>query len=222
MTPLLMIHVGAGALGIVSGTAALAVHKGEFAHRAFGTVFFISMLVMASTGAYLGLLMQHGALLVGGILTCYLVATAWLTVRRKAGTIGRIERFAPFVALAGAAVSLYFGLQALQAPSGQFQGVPAVAYFGSVSVAGLAALLDLKVIRNGGISGRPRIRRHLWRMCVALFEATGAFFLGQQKVMPAFMHGSPVLIVLAVAPLLMMVLWLVRVRFTKWYIEGTP
>jgi len=43
--------------------------------------------------------------------------------------------------------------------------------------------------------------------------ATGSFFLGQ--VMPAFMHGSPVLVALGIAPLPLMIFWLVRVRFTN-------
>ena len=45
--------------------------------------------------------------------------------------------------------------------------------------------------------------------------ATGSFFLGQQQVMPAFMHGSPVLVALGIAPLPLMIFWLVRVRFTN-------
>jgi hypothetical protein len=49
-------------------------------------------------------------------------------------------------------------------------------------------------------------------MCFALFFATSFFFLGQQKVMPAFMHGSPILFVPALAPLVLMIFWLVRVR----------
>jgi FtsH-binding integral membrane protein len=75
--------------------------------------------------------------------------------------------------------------------------------------------MDLKVILHGGISGAQRIARHVWRMCVALFVGTGSFFLGQQKVMPAFMHGSPILLVLAFAPLVLMIFWMLRVRSTN-------
>jgi len=51
--------------------------------------------------------------------------------------------------------------------------------------------------------------------CFALFFAAASFFLGQQKVMPAFMHGSPLLYIPALAPLALMIYWLVRVRFPK-------
>jgi hypothetical protein len=73
----------------------------------------------------------------------------------------------------------------------------------------------VKVIMRGGGVGESRIARHLWRMCLALFFAAAFFFLGQQKVTPPFLRGSPVLVMLAVAPLALMVVWLVRVRLTK-------
>ena len=58
--------------------------------------------------------------------------------------------------------------------------------------------------------------RHLWRLSAALTIASGSFFLGQQRVMPVFMRGSPWLFVPVVAPLLLMVFWLVRVRRMPW------
>jgi hypothetical protein len=77
----------------------------------------------------------------------------------------------------------------------------------------LAAAADRKVIRQG-MAGVDRIRRHLWRMGAAMFFATGSFFLGQQKVMPNAVQGSPILIVLAVAPLALMIFWLFYVRLS--------
>ena len=69
------------------------------------------------------------------------------------------------------------------------------------------------MILRGGIAGSARIARHLWRMSAALTIASGSFFLGQQRVMPAAMRGSPWLFVPVFAPLLLMVFWLIRVRF---------
>ena len=79
----------------------------------------------------------------------------------------------------------------------------------------MAGLLDLRVVLRKRLSPGQRIRRHLWRMCFAFFIATGSFFLGQQKVMPAAVRDSPVLFVLASAPLGLMLFWLVRLRFAK-------
>ena len=76
----------------------------------------------------------------------------------------------------------------------------------------IAAAGDLKMILRGGISGAARIARHLWRMSAALTVASGSFFLGQQRIMPASMRGSPWLFLPVIAPLVLMVFWLFRVR----------
>lgn len=81
----------------------------------------------------------------------------------------------------------------------------------------LAAAGDIRMLARGGISGRQRITRHLWRMCFGLFIATGSFFLGQQQVFPAFLRGSILLTVLALVPFPLMIYWLFRVRFSKAY-----
>lgn len=72
---------------------------------------------------------------------------------------------------------------------------------------------------GGRVTGLKRIVRHLWRMCFGLFVATGSFFLGQQQVFPSFVRGSSVLFVPAILPLVLMIFWLIRVRFKNAY-EG--
>ena len=71
------------------------------------------------------------------------------------------------------------------------------------------------MILRGGVSGGQRIARHLWRTCFALFFAASSFFLGQQKVMPVFMHGSPILFLPEIAILGLMIFWLFRVRLAN-------
>jgi hypothetical protein len=215
-TMALILHVSAGGVAILSGAAALSVRKGERKHRAFGTAFFVSMLIMSALATYLSVLQQPGTI-IGGIFVFYLVATAWATVRRTEGSIGWFEKVALVVVAGCAAGELTLGLVAANSPTGRFLGYPAPLYFVLGSIATLAAGLDLRMILRGGISGAPRIARHLWRMCFALFFATGSFFLGQQKVMPVFMHGSPILIALGIAPLLLMIYWLRRVHSTNVY-----
>lgn len=217
MSPVLITHIVAGSLAIVSGAIALWVRKGERAHRASGTVFFFSMLILSALGAYLAIFVPSRLSVVSGILTFYLVATAWMTVRRKWEGVGAFEYGALLVALGCAAADAIFGLQAAASPQGQLEGYPAMAYYIFAAVAALAAGLDLKVISRGGISGAPRVARHLWRMCLALFVAAGSFFLGQQKVMPVMIQGSPLLFLPVIAPLALMAFWMVRVRFTNWY-----
>ena len=51
----------------------------------------------------------------------------------------------------------------------------------------------------------------------ALFVASGSFFLGQAKIFPKPMRIYPLLAIPALLPLALMLYWLVRVLFTKWY-----
>ena len=216
MTLFLIIHVVAGSLGLISGAAALSVRKGESLHRAFGTVFFLSMLVMAATGAYLALLQPHKGTAVVGVLTFYFVATAWATARRKQG-LGTFEKVA-FLIPATAAVTLFIlALLAASSATGTFEDVPSAPYLGFAAFAAFVAVLDLNLVLRGGVSGPHRIARHLWRMCFALSFAAANFFLGQQQVLPSFLQGSPLLFAPVLAPLAPMIYWLWRVRFTNWW-----
>jgi hypothetical protein len=208
---ILFLHIAGGAVAIVSGSVALALRKGGRGHVLAGNVFFVSMLVMASIGALVApfLLTAQGNPKLfdsaAGFFTCYLVVTSWLTVRRRAGTLGRSEvAVFLFAALLSAAVVLVG--TGRDDPEG---------YYGMGGLIALAAAFDLKVILKGGISGTPRIARHLWRMCLALFVAVGSFFLGQQRVMPEVMQGSPWLSVPPLAVLSAMLFWLIKLRFAK-------
>jgi uncharacterized membrane protein len=212
----LILHVSAGCIAILAGAAALSVRKGERLHRRFGTAFFSAMLLMSGFALLLSVLVQPGTI-IGSIFVLYLVATAWATAKRPEGTVGGFDKVAFFIVAACAVGELVLGFLASTSPRGRLFGYPAPLFYVLGSIMTLAATGDLRMILRGGISGAPRIARHLWRMCFALFFATGSFFIGQQKVMPAFMHGSPILVVLGLAPLLLMFFWLWRVRARSAY-----
>jgi uncharacterized membrane protein len=216
----LALHIGAGSVAILSGYGTVAVRKGEDRHRRLGRIFVIAMLVMASAAVTMATLLFRVrpievTNIAAGLLAAYLVTTGFMAVRRPEMTVGVVERIALAVALAACSLFLFWGLQATASPSGTFDGYPAIFYYVFAGFTGFAAALDVKVIRRGGIAGVQRISRHLWRMCAAFFFAAGSLFLGQQKIMPVWMHGSPVLVALAVTPLTVMVFWLVRVRIGR-------
>lgn len=100
-------------------------------------------------------------------------------------------------------------------PTGMVDGQPPQAPWMFAIVALIAALSDLKVILRRGVSGAQRIARHLWRVCFALFIASGSLFLGQPQVFPAALRHSGLLIVPALAPLVLLIFWLLRVRLAK-------
>jgi uncharacterized membrane protein len=213
---ILALHIAGGTVGILAGATAMAARKGGRLHRTAGTVFFVAMLTMAAIATAVSPLLrepleERWTNTTAGVFTLYLVATAWATVRRRQGEIGRFEVAAAVVPLGIAAMGLAL---ALVGPTpGTGDGYATVYAF--AVIAALAAACDIRMIRRGGISGAARTARHLWRMGLALFVATGSLFLGQQQVFPEPLRGSPILLVAALAPLVAMVFWLIRVRLTR-------
>ena len=65
--------------------------------------------------------------------------------------------------------------------------------------------------------GPPRVKRHLVRLCLALFIASGSAFLGHADEIPRElrMQIRPLLTMLAVTPLAAMLFWLVKLRRRK-------
>lgn len=213
-SPLLALHICAGITGILSGAAAMSFRKGSRRHGLAGNVFFVAMLIMASSAVYLALKKHQMNNVFGGILACYLVATAWVTARRRDAKTSVFDWGALAVALAVGAGILGYGLEAAKSPKGSIGGVPAGMFFFLGSVAVLAAAGDIRMIARGGVFGTKRVVRHLWRMCFSFFIATGSFFLGQQQVFPAVIRKTNLLFVPALLPLGLLIFWLVRVWFT--------
>ena len=89
---LLFFHIAGALVGLVSGWAAIFLRKGSRLHGAAGNAFFISMLTMCVCGVTLAAMKQQVGNILGGTLTFYLVATAWLTVKRNHGTVGLAEK----------------------------------------------------------------------------------------------------------------------------------
>lgn len=207
----LALHIGGGSVAILTGYGAAFVRKGAELHRKLGKVFVVAMLLMAAFGTALSVPIHQPGNIGGGILAAYLVITGWMTIRQKPATVGGFEKTIVLLPLGVSVLFLAWGIQSTL-NGGKLYGYASVLYYTFSGLAALFAVLDVRAIMRGGVSGMQRIRRHLWRMCVGLFFAAGSFFLGQQKVMPQFMHGSPVLYLLALAPLGIMIYWLFRTR----------
>jgi hypothetical protein len=79
----------------------------------------------------------------------------------------------------------------------------------------LASAGDLRIMRYGLLRGRPRLSRHLWRMCFALFIAAASFFSIRERVaqlLPEPFPSGPMR-ALPIVPLFgAMFYWLWRLR----------
>lgn len=227
-SPVLLIHVLAGAAGLSSGFVALFLRKGSARHALAGKIFVVSMLTMAVGAVYLGVVKNQPGNVTGGILTFYLVGTGWLTARRADGRTRRTDWLAMLIPLAVGVFLFTTGINALRRGETLQNGVPVGMTFFMGSICLLSAAGDVRMLLRGGISGTKRIARHLWRMCFGLFIASGSFFLGPSnrplrllssigvgKHLPAAIFNMALYLSLTMLPLILLIFWLIRVRFTN-------
>jgi len=214
---LLALHITAGSLAIIAGFIAIFAVKGLRLHRLTGRIFVYSMLALGITGAVIAAIRSQPANVVGGSLAAYMVGTGVLTLRRPEQKLFWVDAAAMALALGIGYFSLTIGLRVLHSASGNIDGVPPAPLFVFAGVTLLAVLGDLRMILVRGLQGKQRLVRHLWRMSFALFIASGSFFIGQAKVIPKPIRILPLLAIPAFLPLLLLIYWLVRVLFTKWY-----
>jgi len=223
---ILNFHVIAGTAGLLSGIIAVSSRKGARAHRITGVVFCVSMLFMAVLADYLAVSMpEQIPNLFIGTFTIYLVATAWMTVRGKQRSVGIPEKTAlavilflcvPFAILS---FELVTGLEpSFKSPVLLEPPVRIAIYVFTLMVA-MAAIGDIRLMMAGGITGRRRIGRHLWRMCLGLTLAAGsAFTNGWPRLLPRTMHIPLIFLFLPqFASLGVLIFWMIRVRFTDWH-----
>ena len=70
LSPILLLHICAGTTGVLSGFVAVFLRKGSRWHRIIGNVFFIAMLVLGGSGAYMAVVKSQVPNVLGGVLTC--------------------------------------------------------------------------------------------------------------------------------------------------------
>src|ERR1700735_1881888 len=177
-SPTLLIHICAGSLGLLSGTAAICFRKGSARHALAGKIFVASMLTMATFAVYLAILKHQTSNIGGGILTFYLIGTGWLTARRRDGKTSRFDWVVLLIPLTLGLLTWMTGLKVVRSGASSQDGVPVGMTFFMGSVMLLAGAGDVRMLVRGGVFGTKRIARHLWRMCFGLFIAAGSFFLG--------------------------------------------
>ncbi|MEA2561383.1 MAG: hypothetical protein QOH06_2887 [Acidobacteriota bacterium] len=220
MQLLLPIHIAAGGLAMVLGAVALVVKKGGTIHRRSGMLFVYAMLVMGFSASILGFLKSPtDGNVFTGFMTAYFVGTALTTVRPVSPWTRRINAAALTVVVVLALGSIMGGVKSFNNPGLSPGGVPfrtiGVMSFILATVMILAAAGDVRILRSGMPRGGPRLARHLWRMCFALFIAAGSFFSIRERVAKILpepftsgqMRALPILLLFGA-----MFYWLWRVR----------
>lgn len=217
-------------MGLLSGTAAMCFRKGSPRHVLAGRIFVASMLTMGALATYLAIVRHQPNNIGGGFVTFYLVVTAWLTARRRDGETSRFDWLMMLVPLTLGILTWKNGINVVRSGASSQDGVPVGMTFFLGSIMLLAAAGDIRMLLRGGLFGASRIARHLWRMCYALFIAAGSFFLGPSnrplrllssvgigQHLPPAIFSLKLYLFLTVLPLLLLIFWLLRVRFSNAY-----
>ncbi|MBQ4814287.1 hypothetical protein A7985_25175 [Pseudoalteromonas luteoviolacea] len=199
---MLTVHIVAGAFLLLFGIGALSFAKGKSKHRWSGNLFFLSLLIMAGTAAFF----NGGATM--ALLTFYYGTTAWAVVLRKENSVGIFEVLSMCLIVYVSFSLFQFVLTANDIPQ-TFKVIFTI----HASIAALSACLDLKMLLNGGLSGKHRIVRHTWRACFALLGAVMSFSSNTSDSWPDFIDSNA-LIYLMIGVLFY---WLIRLLFTNRY-----
>ena len=138
-SPTLLVHICAGTLGLVSGTAAMSFRKGSPRHVLAGRIFVASMLTMGAFAVYLAFVRHQPNNVGGGIITFYLIGTAWLTARRRDGETSRYDWVLFLVPLVLGILTWMNGINVVRSGESSQDGVPVGMTFFMGSVELLAA-----------------------------------------------------------------------------------
>jgi hypothetical protein len=214
---ILYLHIGGGALGILTGLAASLSKKGSVIHRKSGMVFFWSMALCYTIGALVApfLETQQSTNFVAAVLALYLLFSGVSAAKRHQFMAGFQEKLGLVVASLITLLGAVFMYLTIQSPNGSMDGSPPQAYVLFLLVGGLAMIGDALAIKKGKLSNPVRIMRHLWRMSMSFFIASGSVFFGQIQFFPDWFAQSLLPIALGFFPIVIMVIYLGKFGYLK-------
>lgn len=203
---ILFAHISGGAIGIAAGLVASLARKGSVMHKRAGKVFLYSMVICYVIAAIVApfLASEQRTNFVAAVLALYLLLSGFDTAKRRNFIAGTKEVLGLFVALAITLMGIYFIWLAQHSPTGTVDGAPPQAFILFV-VAGSAALVgELYVLIKKTLSNDRRIVRHLWRLSMSFFIASGSLFFGQATFFPAWFNSSLLPVLFGFFPLVVL------------------
>jgi hypothetical protein len=177
---LIILHVGGGTAGLITGSIAASVKKGSRPHLVSGKIFFYAMLLASISALVISRLPMHENIFlfaVGGF-TLYMILTGWRVVLVKRSLKKQLaqNRWVDYViGLFGAGFAVFLLIQSVQRLLGGdiFGLVPGA--FGLVS-------LNYARMDYEWISGKKNIQQswmgnHIVRMMGAMIASYTAFLV---------------------------------------------
>ena len=208
MSILVFFHIVAGSVAIISGCIAPFTRKGGKAHKLTGLAFLAGILVLGLSGALVAWIRDVPLSFLNGLLISYFVVTSYNVIKHQPDSINLLDKIMALFAVMLTGAFIYYASKAANALGGELGGFGPEAFIAFGSVALICALSDIRFVLKGGLAGKQRLIRHLWRMFFALLMSTAAFFLGQSALFPEFMQKIELLLLPVALVLCNLLFWL--------------
>ncbi len=205
-TILLILHIAAGSIALLTAAIALATAKGGVNHVKAGRAYAISMTVIFLTAIPLAMLGSDIFLLLIAVFSFYLVFAGWRFARNRRGRPQSVDWTA--VVILGLTGLGMWGYGAVLGTRGDSQWVTLL-IFGGIAVA--LALADgyfhFRLAKGLSGAGKQRVQRHLTNMLAGTISTITAVMVVNLDLNPVWIPW--ILPTIVITPLI--VWWNLRV-----------
>jgi hypothetical protein len=185
-TILLIIHIAAGSIALLTALIAVVTAKGGRYHVLAGRIYAIAMTVIFLTALPLAILGSSVFLLLIAVFSFYLVFAGWRFARNRRGRPQPVDWCA--AAIMGVTGLAMWGYGVVLASSGDGQWVTML-IFGAIAVA--LSLVDgryyLGLSRGKSRAGARRIQRHLTNMLAGTIATVTAVMVVNIDLNPVWL-----------------------------------
>lgn len=182
-TILLIIHIIAGSIGLLTGTINIIKKKGDKAHKKVGEFFFYSMLINGFAGFIMSLIHRNDFLLIVAVFSIYMVATGqrFLSLKQlhKEQKPKTIDWILTYTMLVFALLFITYGSYLL---INKVNFGIVLLVFGVVSC--LMAIKDIKVYKGNIKEKNYWLLLHIQRMVGSYIAALTAFIVVNNHFLP--------------------------------------
>lgn len=183
--PLLLLHIIAGTVALVSGGISFAVRKGKGWHTRSGSFFYFAMLAVGASGLIMYLLKFNPFLFIVGLFTLYKTITGFRSIKLKnqktAITAQPFDWLTRALCLIGLAAFLFLSRQATMG------GLTPVLWVFSLILATML-LSDFRTFRTPeGLSKGNLWKKHISRIGGAYIAAFTAFLVTNIQTEPVYL-----------------------------------
>jgi len=181
-TVLLVVHIAAGAVALVTAAIALSTAKGRVHHIRAGRLYATAMALVCVTALPLAILGADVVLLLVAVFSFYLVFAGWRFARNASGRPRPVDWSAAVImALTGLGMWVYGAVLFVRADS-QWA---TMAVFGFIAAA--LSATDLRYHRTAPRPGPQRIARHLTNMLAGTIATVTAVVVVNVETNPPWL-----------------------------------